>query len=134
MATARSSKLVLDASAVVRIIEGSPEASVMHEAVLAADLVLAPELMLTEVANALWRLQRAGQLEASGLQQRLSRAADLVDHIEPDRTLLAEALALATHLDHPVYDCLYLVLARREVASLLSADRRLLELANKVLP
>jgi len=53
-----SSKLVLDASAVVRIIEGSPEALVMHEAVLAADLVLAPELMLTEVANALWRLQR----------------------------------------------------------------------------
>ena len=30
--------------------------------------------------------------------------------------LQAEALALATHLDHPVYDCLYLVLARREVA------------------
>ena len=30
----------------------------MHEAVVAADLVLAPELMLTEVANALWRLQR----------------------------------------------------------------------------
>lgn len=118
----------------VRIIEGSPEALVMHEAVLAADLVLAPELMLTEVANALWRLQRAGQLEASGLQQRLSRAADLVDHIEPDRTLLPEALALATHLDHPVYDCLYLVLARREVALLLSADRRLLELAKKVLP
>jgi predicted nucleic acid-binding protein len=47
---------------------------------------------------------------------------------------LAEALALATHLDHPLYDCLYLVLARREVASLLSADRRLLELAKKVLP
>jgi len=57
MATAGSSKLVLDASAVVQIIEGSPEASVMHEAVLAADLVLAPELMLTEVANALWLLQ-----------------------------------------------------------------------------
>jgi len=92
------------------------------------------KLMLTEVANALWRLQRAGQLEASSLQQRLSRAADLVDHIEPDRTPLAEALALANHFDHPVYDCLYLVLARREVASLLSAVRRLLEPAKKVLP
>ena len=134
MATAGSSKLALDASVVVRIIEGSPEALVMHEAVVAADLVLAPELMLTEVANALWRLQRAGQLEATGLQQRLSRAADLVDHIQPDRTLLPEALALATHLDYPVYDCLYLVLARREVSLLLSADRRLLELAKKVLP
>ena len=49
---------MLDASAVVRIIEGSQEAAVMHDAVLAGHLVLAPELMLTEVANALWRLQQ----------------------------------------------------------------------------
>ena len=69
-----------------------------------------------------------------GFPQACNSAVDLVDHIEPDRTLLPEALALATHLDHPVYDCLYLVLARREVALLLSADRRLLELAKKVLP
>jgi predicted nucleic acid-binding protein len=33
-----------------------------------------------------------------------------------------------------VYDCLYLVLARREVAELLSADQRLLKLAARVLP
>ena len=106
----------------------------MGEALASADLVLAPELMLTEVANALWRLQRAGQLEGAGLQQRLERAVALVDHIEPDRTLQAEALALATHLDHPVYDCLYLVLARQEVAALLRADQRLLKLAARVLP
>ncbi|WP_255518572.1 hypothetical protein [Synechococcus sp. CBW1006] len=29
------------------------------------------------------------------------------------------------HLDHPVYDCLYLALARREAAVLLTADQRL---------
>jgi len=29
-------------------------------------------------------------------------AAALVDHIEPDRSLQAEAFALATHLDYPV--------------------------------
>jgi predicted nucleic acid-binding protein len=127
-------RLVLDASAVVRIIEGSPQAVALQDAVASADLVLAPELMLTEVANALWRLQRSGQLEKQGLQKRLSRARDLVDHIEPDRSLLAEALALATHMDHPVYDCLYLVLARREVAALLSADQRMLALAAQVLP
>ena len=44
MSTAWTSKLELDASAVVRIIEGTPGAAVMHEVVLAADLVLAPEL------------------------------------------------------------------------------------------
>lgn len=134
MGSRAAAKLVLDASAVVRIIEGSALAAELHEAVLAADLVMAPELMLTEVANALWRLQRAGQLQADSLQSRLSMAAELLDHIEPDRSLQAEALALATHLDHPVYDCLYLVLARREVANLLSADQKLLDLASKVLP
>ena len=51
--------LVLDASAVVRIIEGAEQSALFQEAVLNADLVLAPELMLTEVANTLWRLQRA---------------------------------------------------------------------------
>ncbi len=126
--------LVLDASAVVRIIEGSEQSASFQEAVLKADLVLAPELMLTEVANALWRLQRSGQLEVDGLQRRLSRALDLVDVIEPDRHLQAEALALACHLDHPVYDCLYLALARREAAVLLTADRRLQQLASRVLP
>ena len=101
---------------------------------LQADLVVAPELMHTEVANALWRLQRTGQLEADGLRLRLSRAAELVDRIEPDRHLQVEALALACHLDHPVYDCLYLVLARREAAVLLTADQRLEQLAARVLP
>ena len=106
----------------------------MGEELAAADLVLAPELMLPEVANAVWRLQRAGQIEAAGLQQRFERAVALVDHIEPDRTLQAEVLGLAIHLDHPVYDCLDLVLARREVVALLSADQRLLKLAARVLP
>lgn len=134
MAVGTATRVVLDASAVIRIMEGAAQSAAFTEALISAELVLAPELMLTEVANTLWRLQRAGQLQAASLQPRLRRAADLVDHIEPDRTLQAEALALAAHLDHPVYDCLYLVLARREVASLLSADQRLLDLARKVLP
>lgn len=42
-------------------------------------------------------------------QQCLSRAAALVDLIEPDRHLQVEALAC--HLDYPVVDCLGLPLA-----------------------
>jgi predicted nucleic acid-binding protein len=134
MSTAKASKVVLDASAVMRILGGYAQAAAMHKSLLAADLVLAPELMLTEVANDLWCLQRAGQLEAYGLQRHLSKAADLIDHIERDRIIQAEALALATNLDNPVYDCLHHVLARREVATPLTADKKLLDLASKVLP
>jgi predicted nucleic acid-binding protein len=64
----------------------------------------------------------------------LAAAAELIDHIEPDRHLQVEALALACHLNHPVYDCLYLALARREAAAVLTADKRLMALAEQVLP
>jgi len=111
VASLKSPSLVLDASAVVWIIEGSPQAAVLQQAVLKAELVLAPELMLTEVSNGLWRLQRTGQLQADGLQLCLFRAAALEDHIEPDCHLQVEALALARHLDRQVDDCLDLALA-----------------------
>lgn len=127
-------RLVLDASAAVRTIEGLQEAEPLRQAIAKADLVLAPELMLTEVANALWRLQRSGQLDPETVHDLLRQAELLVDRVEPDRHLHGEALALACHLDHPVYDCLYLALARREAANLLSTDRRLLEMATQVLP
>jgi len=125
---------VLDASAAVRLILGDPAAAELEKVIRAAPLVLAPELMLTEVANALWKLQRAKQLAGLDPQQLLADASDLVDRVEPDRHLQAEALALACHLDHPVYDCLYLALARREAATLITADRRLQQLAARVLP
>ncbi|MFM7087731.1 MAG: type II toxin-antitoxin system VapC family toxin [Cyanobium sp.] len=125
---------VLDASATVRLILGDPDATPMAVRLRGAALVLAPELMLTEVANTLWKLRRSEQLPGLDPQQLLLDARELVDRVEPDRHLQAEALALACHLNHPVYDCLYLALARREAATLVSADQWLLRLAEQVLP
>jgi hypothetical protein len=48
-----------------------------------ASLVLAPELMLTEVANTLWKLQRADQLAGLNPQQLLLDARELVDRVLP---------------------------------------------------
>lgn len=125
---------VLDASAAVRLILADPDAADLAERVGGAALVLAPELMLTELANTLWKLQRADRLNELDPQELLAEARELVDRLEPDRHLQAEALALACHLNHPAYDCLYLALARREAASLISSDRRLNALAERVLP
>ena len=125
---------VLDASAAVRLILADPAAADLAERVGGAALVLAPELMLTELANTHWKLQRADRHNELDPQELLAEARELVDRLEPDRHLQAEALALACHLNHPVYDCLYLALARREAASLISSDRRLNALAERVLP
>ena len=129
-----ASAFVLDASAVVRLILLDPVAADWSQTLETAGMVVAPELMLTEVANTLWKLQRAQQLQGVNPQELLVHAKGLVDHIEPDRQLQVEALALAIHFNHSVYDCLYLALARREAATLLTADRKLQTLASQVLP
>jgi predicted nucleic acid-binding protein len=129
-----TTRVILDASATIRILTDPEAARDLGARVESATLVMAPALMLTEVANAIWNIERAGGLGAVDPLDLLHDAGELVDHVAPDSTLLAEALALAKHLDHPVYDCLYLVLARREVAELVSCDRRLLALAERVLP
>ncbi|MEB3271966.1 MAG: type II toxin-antitoxin system VapC family toxin [Synechococcus sp.] len=125
---------VLDASAAIRVITGDPMATQWLDQLQQAPLVLAPELMLSEVANTLWKLQRGDNLNGLAAHTLLADARDLVDQIEPDRQLQVQALALACHLDHPVHDCLYLALARREAALLLTADQHLQRLAATVLP
>jgi predicted nucleic acid-binding protein len=42
-----------------------------------------------------------------------------------DADLTQPAMAIARDLDHPVYDCVYLALARRRHAPLVTLDRRL---------
>jgi predicted nucleic acid-binding protein len=78
---------VLDASAAVRLIVGDPAAADLAALIREAPLVLAPELMLTEVANTLWKLQRAEQLGGLETQQLLLDAHDLVDLLTADRRL-----------------------------------------------
>jgi predicted nucleic acid-binding protein len=71
-----------------------------------------------------------GSAEAAAFQQAVldaeRRAVALVDHIEADRHLQVEPPALACHLDHPVHDCLYLALARREADVLFTTDQNLM--------
>ena len=128
------SACVVDASVVLRIVTGHLEAPGLQQQLFDSSFVLAPALLQTEVANGLWTLKRAGALADLNPQDLLKEATELVDHLEPDQNLQVEALALAIHLNHSVYDCLYLALARREAAGLLTVDRRLQALAQQVLP
>ncbi|MBB4301759.1 putative nucleic acid-binding protein [Rhodobium orientis] len=87
---------------------------------------LAPDLILAEVANGLWKYVRAGILTGSLAQDILGALKDGYFLAEPvDDALAADALALAVDAGHPVYDCLYVALARRRKIPFLTADRRL---------
>jgi predicted nucleic acid-binding protein len=118
-----TASFILDASVAVKLVieeEGSAAARRLHRRGL-----VAPDLLLPECANILWKSVRRGDLDPP--QAQLACAALLAIPIEivASRPLMAAALDRALALGHPAYDCLYLELAARRGLPLVTADRRL---------
>lgn len=85
---------------------------------------IAPDLILAEVANALFKKAKAGEIPRSqtiGPLPHLCAAITMVS----TRPLVERALTLALSLEHPVYDCCFLLLAERMEARLVTCDERL---------
>jgi predicted nucleic acid-binding protein len=84
--------------------------------------LIASELLSVECANILWKKVRRDELSAgeASLAARLLQTADL--EYLPTRHLLEAATQAAIELDHPAYDCLYLVLAAETSCRFVTAD------------
>jgi predicted nucleic acid-binding protein len=115
---------VVDASVAAKwVIEepGTPQAL----ALLAAHNPIAPELILAECANILWKKVRRGEL--SSVEARF--AAMMIEGSDLQLREMApfwiSAVELAAEIDHPAYDCLYLALAFREELQFVTADEKL---------
>jgi len=116
---------VVDASVALKWFfpeEGSEQAV---ELAASRTRLLAPRLIIVEVANALWKKVRAKPLPVGAAQQRLAALPRYFHQLLDLESLVPSALASAAALDHPVYDLIYLEAARQEGAPLLTADRRL---------
>jgi predicted nucleic acid-binding protein len=118
-------RLVLDASAAVRLVLGLDDAPTIADLLAEADEVVAPHLFAAEVANALWKYVRAAHLQEAQALTCLEDALALATTTGDDAAIVPEALALAVRYGHPVYDALYTVLARRLACPVLTRDRRL---------
>ena len=84
------------------------------------------DLLLVEAANALWKKTARKELSAREADRALGLLGESGLDLRPTALLLGRAMALARRLRHPVYDCVYLALAERERAALVTADARLL--------
>lgn len=124
--------MVMDCSAALRVVLGTPEGLSLMGQVPDEEAIAAPSLFAAEAANALWKYERAGVLDQATAIRKLHEALDLVDELADMGALLDEALAEAVRAGHPVYDLLYLVLARRNVGTLLTFDRRLAALCDQM--
>jgi predicted nucleic acid-binding protein len=126
--------LVLDASVPVKWFvpeEGSDQAAVLLNG---AKKLFAPSLIRVEVAAALTRKVRIGEVPASIIRPHCAAWPRMLDEriieLSPDEQDYPKAFELAFELKHPFQDCLYLSLALRLDAPLVTADRRFYETAS----
>ena len=116
---------VVDASVALKwFLANEPDADLALKVLGDGHALTAPDILIAEVCNAAWksaRLGRIGQVQvdeiAAGLPLFIERFAD-------SATLAPRAVAIASQLDHPVYDTLYLALAEREATQVITADSR----------
>ncbi len=114
---------VIDASVAIKWLveeQGTVEAL----SILAKAKLSAPDLLVAECANILWKKVRRDEFckDEARIAAGLLEQADI--EILPTRHLLASSTRLAIELDHPAYDCIYLALAIERDWQFATADER----------
>jgi predicted nucleic acid-binding protein len=122
---------VIDASVAVKwVVEETGTADAL--ALRQRGRLIAPELLIAECANILWKKVRREELskEEAVLAARLLEGADI--ELVPMRSLLEVATSIAIELDHPAYDCVYIALAQASDCQFVTADERLLRKLDQI--
>ncbi len=121
--------VVLDASAGIEIALSRSDAEKYETIIANASKVISSDLYKAEVANVLWKYHKTGLLNKNEVIQRLHYCTELVDEFIDIDENNEEALNEGIRIDHSIYDLLYLNLARRNGATLLTQDKKLENIA-----
>ena len=119
------SPFVIDASVLIKTVV-EEDGSAQAVALLESGAAVAPDLIMPECANILWKKTRRGEYtsEEAKLAAQILQRAEF--EIAPSRMLTEHAVEYSAMLDHPAYDCVYLALALARVRALrfVTADTR----------
>jgi len=126
---ARAAPVVVDASVAVQWFANESGSEGAARLIVEDRPLLAPDIMPVEAANAWWKKVRRREMDASDLGQAIVNLLALGIVLHPSAALLGRASRLALEVGHPIYDCLYLVLASERGADLATADEGLRRVA-----
>jgi predicted nucleic acid-binding protein len=115
--------LVVDASVALKWLY--PEEGSDRAGMLLSQRLIAPDLLMVECVNVIWKLSRRGDLSRPEALAAVDVLKAARVELFPMRDLVEEALKIAMAVDHPAYDCVYLALARANACRMVSADARL---------
>ena len=122
--------VVVDTSAIIRLyVPDGPIPDGLEEQVKSAwkaeTTLIVPELALAEVAQVLWKKEQAGYIKTSEVDEIISAVLELPLEIVGHYEILPEALSLARRHKFTIYDSLFVALAEKKDARLITADKRL---------
>ncbi len=123
--------IVLDANAGIEIVLNRSKSSLLKEYITNCQKVISSDLYKAEITNTLWQYIKAGLLSKENGNSLLKLASDLVDEYYDINENNTESLIESVRLNHSSYDMLYFTLARRNGATLLTLDKKLLALAER---
>ena len=124
-------RCVLDAGAAIEVAMARGKAASLVQPLRDADFVLAPDLLVPEVLNAVWKYHQFSNLSLPDCDRVTELALELIDEFVPSSKLYRNAFLLARTAHRPVYDMFYLALARHEDAALVTMDATLRKEAEK---
>jgi predicted nucleic acid-binding protein len=93
--------------------------------------LLAPDLIYPEAGNILWKKQRLKELTHSEVEEITDAILSLPLKIEASKSLLPLAVDIAIAYGITVYDASYLSLAKVYETTLITADRKLVDVLAK---
>jgi predicted nucleic acid-binding protein len=117
--------IVIDANVAAALLLDLAYSASARDAVREAERLIAPDIVVHEFTNALWKLVGSGRITEGFAHQALTGLDGLVSEFVAGRAIAHDAIQIAIEFTHPVYDCFYLALARERDATLMTADRRL---------
>ena len=133
-------EFVVDTSVVVKFFLEEPDSdkadALLEDHRLGNVRLIAPDFLLIEFANALWRQTSRGDITETEAEDALTAFLDLAPSLEivPARGLLREILRACRRYNHAAYEVAFLALAERLRIPFVTADERFYEKVHRHSP
>lgn len=121
--------IVLDANAGIEIALDREKSVTLNRFIESSSKVITSDLYKAETTNVLFKYVKAGLLRKDEAIEKLQFCEMIIDEFIDIKENQEETLSESIRLNHSVYDLLYLTLARRHGARLITLDKKLNKLA-----